>query len=334
MTEAEASNRPRLVLIVNDQEWAARSMETILGPQGYAVLRAYNARQAFELARRTQPDVVIVDARLPDADGIELCAQLRESGLLSAATPTLITTSDPASRGQQVAAYKAGAWDFLLLPLDAEVLLLKLASFMRAKQETDRLNEEGLLDQATGLYNARGLARRAREIGAEAHRRRAPLACVAFAPDAAGSGLDERAMDELAVEIAEHLGTLIGRVGRTSDAIGRLGQSEFAIIAPATEAKGAQRLAERIRGVIEQVPLKVGPRHGSASSMPEQQSAPRTEQVRVRAGYYAVPDFAESSVDAVEMLVRAASALRQPSSNGNSVSAIRAFEAQPASLVS
>src|ERR1700681_4009647 len=114
MTEAEASNRPRLVLIVNDQEWSARSLETILGPQGYAVLRAYNARQAFELARRTQPDVVIVDARLPDADGIEVCAQLRESGLLSAATPTLITTSDPASRGQQVAAYKAGAWDFLL----------------------------------------------------------------------------------------------------------------------------------------------------------------------------------------------------------------------------
>jgi hypothetical protein len=40
--------------------------------------------------------------------------------------------------------------------------------------------------------------------------------------------------------------------------------------------------------------------------------------MHVRIGYCAVPDFAESSVDAVEMLVRAASALRQTASNGTS----------------
>ncbi len=334
MPDTEPANPPNLVLIANDQEWSARSLETMLGPQGYAVLRAYNARQTLELARRAQPDVVIVDARLPDADGIELCATLRESGLLRAATPILITTSDPASRGQQVAAFQAGAWDFLVLPLDGEVLLLKLATLMRAKRETDQLHEEGLLDQATGLYNARGLARRAREIGAEAHRRRDPLACIAIAPDRAASGLDERSMDELMGQIAEHLGSVIGRVGRTSDAIGRLGQSEFAIIAPATEARGAVRLAERIREMLEHAPLTVGARAGSprladSSSKPEQ-----VEQVRVRAGYYAVPNFAESSVDAVEMLVRAASALRQPAPDGDLASVVRAFEPQPPSLVS
>ena len=311
-----ADRVPRLILIANDQEWSARSLETILGPQGYAVLRAYNARQMVEMTRRAQPDVLIVDARLPDADGIELCATMRQTGQVSATAPVLITTSDPGTRGQQMAAYRAGAWDFLPFPIDAEVLLLKLDTYMRAKQEGDWLQREGLLDHGTGLYNARGLARRAREIGADAYRRHAPLACVVFAPDHA---LDDHAMDVLIEDIARHFRTMTGQVGRAADAIGRLGQSEFAIIAPATPPSGALRLAERIRAAIESSPLTV------TTPAVEGVSPARVEQVRLRAGYCAVLDFAESSVDAVEMLVRAASALRQAPPDAIGAPAIQEF---------
>jgi diguanylate cyclase (GGDEF)-like protein len=306
---------PRLILIANDQEWAARSLETILAPRGYAVLRAYNARQMLELTRRAQPDIAIIDARLPDANGIELCAMLRETGQLSPSAPILITTSDPETRGQEMAAYRAGAWDFLLFPIDADVLLLKLESFMRAKQETDWLHREGLLDHATGLYNARGLARRAREIGADVFRRHAALACVVFSPEPA---LDDDSMDALVEHVARHLGTVMGRIGRAADAIGRLGQSEFAIIAPGTPPGGALRLAERIRTLLEEAPFEI-------PATAEAGEVARTQHVRLRAGYYAVTDFAESSVDAVEMLVRAASALRQSPSDDANRPAIREF---------
>src|ERR1700677_1632141 len=67
---------PPLVLIATDQEWAARSLETLLGPNGYAVLRAYNGRQAVELARSAQPDVVIIDLRLGEGDGLDVCRAL------------------------------------------------------------------------------------------------------------------------------------------------------------------------------------------------------------------------------------------------------------------
>ena len=43
------ASRPLLVLIANDQEWSARSLETILGPHGYAVVRTYNGRQTLDL---------------------------------------------------------------------------------------------------------------------------------------------------------------------------------------------------------------------------------------------------------------------------------------------
>jgi diguanylate cyclase len=310
MPDSARPTRPALVLIANDEEWSARSLETILGPHGFAVLRAYNGRQALDLARSAKPDVVMVDLRLPDANGVDLCRTLTSSGILAPGTPIVVTTSDPSGRAQELAALEAGAWEFTMFPLDGDVLLSKLANFVRAKRESDAIREDGLLDPPTGLYNARGLARRAREIGADASRRRNALACVAFAPDTSGSPLSDQELDRLTMRIAEHLGAALDRSARLSDVVGRLGQSEFAIIAPDTEASGAVRLAERMLGLI--------------AALPFDSENGETGRLMARAGYCAVPDFAEASIDAVEMLVRAASALRQTPADAGS--AIQAFD--------
>ena len=44
---------PPLVLIASDQEWSGRSLETIIGPRGYAVVRAHNGQQVLETVRTT-----------------------------------------------------------------------------------------------------------------------------------------------------------------------------------------------------------------------------------------------------------------------------------------
>jgi len=296
-----------LVLIANDQEWSARSLESILGPSGYSVVRAYTGQQALERVRTAQPDLIILDAQMPDVHGFEVCRQLRSDPRFSATTPIIITTSGPSGRTQRLEAYRAGAWEFLGQPVDGEALLLKLATFLQCKREVDSLREESLLDPSTGLYNMRGLARRAHEIGADAFRRRDPLACVVFAPQAEGTG---ESPDEEVQRIAEQVGQLLKRVGRSSDAIGRLGQSEFAVIAPATSTEGALRLVRRLGGSIESSPVPV--RGGERA-------------LRVQAGYCAVPDFAESTVDAVELLLRATTALRDLKRDGESVQ-VRGFD--------
>ncbi|HEX5831752.1 MAG TPA: response regulator [Gemmatimonadaceae bacterium] len=303
MHDSEMPIRPPMVLIANDQEWSARSLESILGPSGYAVLRAYTGRQALELARSTQPDLVILDERMPDVRGMEVCRMLREDPRFGDHTPVLLTTADSADRAQMLAAYEAGAWEFVTLPFDSAALLLRIGTYVRAKREVDRVRDQSLLDELTGLYNMRGLARRARELGADAFRHRHALACVAIAPEAEapfGSGAPVEPSDRESDRVVEHLGRVVRRVGRVSDVVGRLGYSELAIIAP-TEPSGVVRLVERIQEAADQTPLEID-------------GAPR--QLRIRAGYYAVPDYAESSVDAVEMLLRAASALRHARSAG------------------
>jgi diguanylate cyclase (GGDEF)-like protein len=308
----KAPNAP-LVLIANDQEWSARSLESILGPNGYSVVRAYTGQQALERARSSQPDLIILDAQMPDMHGFEVCRTLRSDPRFSATTPIVITTSGPSGRTQRLEAYRAGAWEFLGQPLDGEALLLKLNTFLQCKREVDALREENLLDPGTGLYNMRGLSRRAREIGAEAFRRRDPIACVVFAPDQDEDESDTQE-DEDARRMSDQVALLFRQAGRASDAIGRLGQSEYGVIAPATGPEAAIRMVRRLGGVIESSPIPV--RGGE-------------KNLRLRAGYCAVPDFAESSVDAVELLLRATTALRDLKREGQAGERIRAFEQVP-----
>src|SRR5215210_7958321 len=188
MANRDKARSAPLVLIANDQEWSARSLESILGPSGYSVVRAYTGQQALERARTAQPDLIILDAQMPDIHGFEICRMLRTDPRFSATTPIVITTSGPSGRTQRLEAYRAGAWEFLGQPLDGEALLLKLATFLQSKRQVDILREENLLDSGTGLYNMRGLARRAHEIGADAFRRRDALACVVFSPESEGPG--------------------------------------------------------------------------------------------------------------------------------------------------
>ena len=311
MAHREKAPAAPLVLIANDQEWSARSLESILGPNGYSVVRAYTGQQALERARTAQPDLIILDAQMPDMHGFEVCRVLRSDPRFSATTPIVITTSGPSGRTQRLEAYQAGAWEFLGQPLDGEALLLKLGTFLKSKQEVDSLREDSLLDTGTGLYNMRGLARRAKEIGSEAFRRRDPLACVVFSPESADD--DEQPADEEEIRMADQIGVLFRQAGRASDAIGRLGHSEFAVIAPATGPEAAVRLVRRLGGTIESSPIPV--RGGERN-------------VTLRAGYCAVPDFADSPVDAVELLLRATTALRDLRREGDG-ERVRAFEQVP-----
>jgi diguanylate cyclase (GGDEF)-like protein len=291
MPDRDTSAQPPLVLVANDQEWSARSLESILAPNGYSVIRAYTGRQALERMRQAQPDLVILDAQLPDMHGFDICRALRSDPRVGPTTPIIITTSGPSGRAQRLEAYRAGAWEFLGQPLDGESLLLRMRTFIQSKVEVDRLREECLVDEVSGFYNMRGLARRARELGSEAQRRHQPLACVVFAPDAADD-LDAESLDR----VAERVGMVFRESGRVSDAVGRLGAAEFAVIAPSTDSMGAMQLVERMGGSL------------AAASVPV---AGEDRRLETRAGICAVGDFAESDADTVELLLRATTALRE-----------------------
>jgi diguanylate cyclase (GGDEF)-like protein len=287
-----------LVLIANDQEWSARSIESVLGPRGYAALRVSTSQRALELARIAQPDAIILDMALPDLGGRVVCERLRQDSHIPLNVPILLTTSAIASRSEKLEAYAAGAWEICAEPLDVEVLLSKLDAFVQAKLAVDRIREETLVDEETGLYNARGLARRARELGGDAIRRNDAIACVAFSTDreSNGSEIDSSESNRIVVEAVSRV---CQHSARLSDVIGRVGPNEFAIIAAGTNEDGAERIVTRLRASFDSLCI----------AEPER-------RLRFSASIAGVANLATSAVDAMELLYRATTSLRQNRGSG------------------
>jgi diguanylate cyclase (GGDEF)-like protein len=285
MTNPRTGSRPPIVLIANSQEWHARSLESVLSPQGYAVLRAYTGKQALERATEARPDAIILDSDLPDIDGFEICRQLRAHSAISDSTPILMTSPGHPSRQRRLEALRAGAWDYIGASVDGEELPLRLGVLVRAKQDADRTREDGLLDELTGLYNVRGIARRAREIGSQAFRSKDALAVLVLSP------YGTTAQQSVGAGVLEQVAHILRDTGRISDAIGTLGPQEFAIVAQGTDDAGAVRLAERIVQAIAPVLAPYG--------------------IELSIGFDAVSNYGESPIDPGDMLNRASAAMRR-----------------------
>ena len=234
--------RPARILIANDQEWAARSVETILVAEGYEVQRAYTGRQALQRAFESPPDLIILDNQMPDLSGAEVCRQLRKDLRIGEATPILLSTAGPAGRQQRIEAYQAGAWEFYGQPLDPEILLLKIRIYLDVKAAADRLVDEALVDDLTGLYNKRGMLRRTDEVLAEARRnqREVSLITVSLDDQAKATALEE------AGELARRMGEIVRGSVRAADLVGRIGPLRFAVVSSGSAREGAQKLADRL----------------------------------------------------------------------------------------
>ncbi|HET7789697.1 MAG TPA: response regulator [Gemmatimonadales bacterium] len=277
---------PPLVLVASAPDDRTGPFTRILETRGYAILRAESGAQTLIRAHHALPDLIALDATLPDMGTLETCRELRLDPRIGAATPIIITSADVLTREQRLAALRAGAWDTVGLGADPEESLLRVEAFARAKRELEQVWLDGLLDSETGLYNRRGLARRAREISAQAYRQHGAIACLVLAvqPDPQASAEDAESA------VADWVRTLRAQ-GRVSDVIGRLGPSEFAVIAPATDARGAVKMAER---------LTTGPAQGGGAA----------KLLSLRAGYEAVANLGYAPLEPLELVVRAATAVR------------------------
>lgn len=121
-----AALTPVRVLVVDDDELLGDSLATALESLGHRVRIAHTAATGRSLARETDPEVVVVDLGLPDADGLELLRELRQQS----AVPILVLTGsvDPARR---VEALDAGADDFLGKPFRLAELEARLRALSR-----------------------------------------------------------------------------------------------------------------------------------------------------------------------------------------------------------
>ena len=287
----------RLALIVGTDDWSAHAVQSVLEPGGYRVLRTFDGAQTLEVLVGAEPDVILVVAGSRHGEAVELCRRLRQEAPIVVGTAVIMIAVAPTSMAQRLAGLRAGAWDVLALPMNAEELLARVDAYVGVRLEADRIRAEGLVDKVTGLYAVRGIEYRARELLADASRHHLALACVVLSAD---PQLEKEPAREnnpvVSTRAVQHVAGVLRSHGRLSDIIGRWSDTEFAVLAPGTHAAGAVRLAERLGRLVEATPPPSG------AFMPA---------LVVRAGYEAVDDVGATPLRAQDLLGRAHTALQR-----------------------
>lgn len=115
------------VLYVDDDADSRELVHFILKGQGYEVITAVDATEALKVVKRIPFDLFIVDVRLPDMSGFELCSKLREYG---DKTPILFFSA-AAQEADKKQALECGASSYLVKPLDTDSLVTEVSRVMR-----------------------------------------------------------------------------------------------------------------------------------------------------------------------------------------------------------
>jgi len=117
------------ILIVEDQPETAEMLSTYFKAQGYQVKIAGWGKDALAFIEKTIPDLVMLDIRLPDIDGYEVCRQMREHRR-SANVPIIFLT-EKREREDRLAGLKLGAVDYITKPFDIQELRLRVRNVLR-----------------------------------------------------------------------------------------------------------------------------------------------------------------------------------------------------------
>jgi DNA-binding response OmpR family regulator len=288
-------------LIGCGDEWMCRSLETVFAEKGFAVTRAGSGKQALKLARRGGYDVIMLDERMDEFSGVEVCVALRDDPLFDHATPIVIISQSHTTLPSRYAAYAAGAWEYCHQPVDFEALFLKIGTFLRARQQLGASQSTSLMD-SSGLYTTFGLQHLAEQLGARAVRNHEAFACLAFSPDGQPAEPGQRSTGEDESGAFDDIAHVLMDQRRKSDVVAKTGEMRLAILAPDTDAAGARLLVARLQRELD------------ASTKSPAGRSPRS--TRLRAGYCAVSDLAAANVDLTELVHRAERALAHVSAGG------------------
>jgi DNA-binding response OmpR family regulator len=114
------------ILVVDDDKKIVELVTLYLKKDGYHVLTAYDGQQAIELARRKQPDLVVLDLMLPQVDGMDVCRILRAESPLPIIMLTGRSTDDDKLEGLDL-----GADDYVTKPFNPRELLARIRAVLR-----------------------------------------------------------------------------------------------------------------------------------------------------------------------------------------------------------
>jgi diguanylate cyclase (GGDEF)-like protein len=233
----------RRVLLVDDDPMMLRLLGQMLSHHA-DVSVATSAAVALRLMRVCAPDLVLVDVEMPGMSGQALCREIKADALLTEIPVIFVTNHhDPCF---EASCFAIGAADFIHKPVQGQVLIARIDTQLRLRQQAEELRLVARLDPLTQCANRRVFDELLQLEWSRMQRNALPLSLAMVDIDhfkLFNDHYGHPAGDTCLQAVAE---VLRAGAARSSDLIARYGGEEFVILLPETDGAGVGRVAEQL----------------------------------------------------------------------------------------
>ena len=129
------------ILVVDDEPKYVQGIRVILQCKGYQILTAQNGHAAIDLAARENPDLILLDLKMPGLDGYRTCQRIREFSTV----PVIMLTA-LAETSDKVKGLEQGADDYVTKPFSSDELLARVNAVLRRHALADRRTSNSILE--------------------------------------------------------------------------------------------------------------------------------------------------------------------------------------------
>ena len=245
---AQASDNPmQKVLLVDDQLLNLAFACAVLEDMCIA-LQASCGEDALQLALSERPDLILLDVRMPNMDGFEVCRQLKLNPSTAHIAVIFLTALD--EQADEELGLNLGAIDYISKPFKPAILRARVRNHLLTQRQRQQLEQHAQMDGLTGIYNRRKFDTSLEFEWQRMQVLQQPLSVLLIDVDFFKSFNDHfghLAGDQALQKIANAIKCEMQRKGDTAS---RYGGEEFVCILPQTDRQGATQIAERIRRAV------------------------------------------------------------------------------------
>lgn len=248
---------PYQLLIVEDDADTSAMLQEFLSRQGYEVHVAAWGQDAIAQCQHNPPALIVLDVRLPDIDGYEVCARLRQQ-FRTRHTPVIFLT-ERRSRDDKITGLQLGAVDYMTKPFDVQELLLRVRNALRLAEQRHIVNP------VTNLPIGQEVEDRLRSLVGRGEW--AALYIRLKKLESFGEAHGFVASSEVLRTVSDTVNDIVAQMGGDQDFVGHLSEADFVLVTSPGRVEALQEeIMARLPGALR--PFVASSLEGARNSNP------------------------------------------------------------------
>jgi diguanylate cyclase (GGDEF)-like protein len=242
------SGSKNTILIVDDEKINLLALNKILSPE-YAISLAKSGKLALRLVEENRPDLILLDVLMPDMNGFEVLAKLKESEN-TAHIPVIFITGLDGEQNEEKGLL-LGAADYIKKPFKDTIVKARVNTHMQIVRQMYAIEKLGNTDPLTELPNRRAFGEHMEAEWKRAVREKTPVAFLMMDIDKFKAYNDAYGHPQGDTLLKAAAKIFMSAARRPGDFAARLGGEEFGLLLPNTDLENALIVAERVRSGME-----------------------------------------------------------------------------------